>query len=91
MLSKMAQAILAKVPVGYGMTLEEATEYAKAAIEAIEQTHRLVPIGPDPDCKTCGGTGWQTYWACEPRGTWQGAWHCPDCTPQIDAALEGEP
>ena len=33
----VARAILALVPVGYGMTPEEATEYAKAAIEAMRE------------------------------------------------------
>ena len=35
MIERAADAILAKVPLGYGMTRPEALEYARAAIEAM--------------------------------------------------------
>lgn len=35
MVEKVSAAILARVPVGYGMTPSEASEYARAAIEAM--------------------------------------------------------
>jgi hypothetical protein len=34
---EVAKAILAKVPNGYGMTNDEALEYARAAIEAMRE------------------------------------------------------
>lgn len=37
MLEKVARAIWARVPAGYGMTKDEATEYARAAIETIRE------------------------------------------------------
>lgn len=37
MVDRVASAILAKVPVGYGMTGTEALEYAKIAIETIRE------------------------------------------------------
>lgn len=39
MLKRIADAILAKVPEGYGMTRIEAETYARAAIEAIDKLH----------------------------------------------------
>ena len=37
MVERVARAIKAKVPVGYGMTEDEALEYARAAIEAMRE------------------------------------------------------
>jgi hypothetical protein len=34
---RVARAILAKVPPGYGMNAEEAREYARAALEALRE------------------------------------------------------
>jgi len=43
MIERVAQAILAKVPLGYGMTIAESDEYARAAIEAMrEPTEAMV-------------------------------------------------
>jgi hypothetical protein len=43
MVERVADAILAIVPVGYGMTKPEARDYARAAIEALrEPTDRMV-------------------------------------------------
>lgn len=37
MIERVARAILAKVPIGYGMRKDEAREYARAAIEAMRE------------------------------------------------------
>lgn len=46
MIEKVATAILAKTPVGYGMTQSEANDYARAAIEAMrEPTEEMLDVG----------------------------------------------
>ena len=46
MIERVARAILAKVPQGYGMYEQEAREYAKAAIEAMrEPSHAMKLVG----------------------------------------------
>jgi hypothetical protein len=37
MIEQVAKAILARVPLGYGMTEAEAREYATAALEALQE------------------------------------------------------
>lgn len=50
MVERVAQAIMAKVPQGYGMTAEEATGYARVAIEAMrEPTEAMVDAGWDKE------------------------------------------
>lgn len=50
MIERVARAILAKVPLGYGMTIAEADEYARAAIEAMREP-------TDAMWEACGGRG----------------------------------
>lgn len=54
MIERAAKAILAKVPVGYGMTKPEAEMYARAVFEsALEPTEAICNVGaylmPDYD------------------------------------------
>lgn len=44
MVEKMAKAILAKVPEGYGMTEAEAVEYARASLEAARDPDVLMIV-----------------------------------------------
>ena len=37
-------AILAEVPIGYGMTKDEARNYVRAVFRVAERTHALVPV-----------------------------------------------
>lgn len=56
-LEAMAQAILAKVPAGYGMTKSEAVEYARAALSATrEPTESMLDAAFVAMNKTPSGT-----------------------------------
>jgi hypothetical protein len=65
MIERGAAAILAKVPIGYGMTKTEALEYARAVIEEMRE--------PTPEMIAAGG---KMVWGSEIafKDAWEEAW-----------------
>ena len=66
-------AILSHVPVGYGMTRDEADLYAKAALEAAESARAMQE---KKNCKHPRKNGQGT---CNSDGSSSWSWVCPDC------------
>lgn len=63
MIDRGAAAILAKVPLGYGMTKAEAAEYTRAVIESLREPTAAMLAADEvhPSCHMCGGhlDGWR--------------------------------
>jgi hypothetical protein len=51
MVTTVAQAILAKVPSGYGMTYDEAMGYARTAIEAMREPSEAMRVAGGLKCE----------------------------------------